>query len=260
MKTALARPLPIDFPGFMGTTLHAGNGTSKNGKSVSSGCCEVKCLIHELRNYACTMKGNAILLRQHVKEAAATEPLERMDRTIVKMERLLEEILEAFKEQAPKEWKPLELKAFLLECMSEHFPERAKALEVRSKDSCMVDGDPRMLERVFMNLIRNAFEAGGEKIQVAIQSSEDGIHLRFADNGRGCAEPDRERLFQPFVSMGRKTEGKGTGLGLHIVRTIMKCHGGAIHAESIEETQGRGMVFHLRFPKIHRRSSEPRGG
>lgn len=258
METALARPLPVDFSrskemGKLDTSASRGYNMGIPARS-----CEVKCLFHELRNYACTLKGNAILLRKHLKQGAPPEPLERMERTMAKMERLLEEILEAHKDPYPREWTSLELKAFLATCMAEHFPERPDALEIRGTGYFRINGDPRLLERVFMNLIRNAFEAGSRQIKATFQSKRGRIGLRLADDGCGCPEPDRERLFQPFISVGSKAGGTGTGLGLYIVRAIMKCHGGAIHAESPGEIQGRGMAFNLQFPKDQRRLLTPR--
>ncbi len=85
------------------------------------------------------------------------------------------------------------------------------------------------LEQVLINLITNAVHAVESGGQVVVRARPDGpqaIQLEVADSGPGVADEDRERIFEPFFTT--KPDGKGTGLGLPIVRNIVEQHRGEI--------------------------------
>jgi signal transduction histidine kinase len=75
--------------------------------------------------------------------------------------------------------------------------------------------------------------------------------VRVHDNGIGIPRAEMKRIFKRFYRVrNRATEQvKGTGLGLFIVRSIARRHGGEAFAES--EGEGRGSTFTLRFPRVH---------
>ncbi len=89
----------------------------------------------------------------------------------------------------------------------------------------LIVGDREQLFRAFANLGRNAHEAGASEITIEAWSEADGLIIFVSDDGPGLADRARERLFQPFV--GSVKEG-GTGLGLVIVRDVLRAHGGDI--------------------------------
>ena len=93
-------------------------------------------------------------------------------------------------------------------------------------------GDREQLFRVFSNLGRNAFEAGATHLTITSHVSTQKIEIHVADDGPGILEKEKKQLFQPFA--GSAKEG-GTGLGLVIVRDIMKAHGGDIELLDREE-------------------------
>ncbi|MGI8467568.1 MAG: sensor histidine kinase, partial [Pyrinomonadaceae bacterium] len=93
--------------------------------------------------------------------------------------------------------------------------------------------DEGQLKRVFVNLIDNAIEAFDESqtdkkifINTRHDTARDLIVAEISDNGRGIAQSDLQKLFQPYFS----TKGRGTGLGLAIVQRIVIEHGGKIKA------------------------------
>jgi PAS domain S-box-containing protein len=93
--------------------------------------------------------------------------------------------------------------------------------------------DAEQIKRVFVNLIDNAVESfdldQGEKkitVQTRYDSARDILVAEVADNGRGIALSDIQKLFQPYFS----TKGRGTGLGLAIVHRIVTEHNGRIRA------------------------------
>lgn len=116
------------------------------------------------------------------------------------------------------------------------------------EDSPPVEGDPKQLSQVFLNLILNASEAmpkGGtltirSMLKSTPESQEDILQLVFQDTGGGIPEKDRPYLFDPFFT----TKEGGTGLGLSIVYSIVQKHNGQIEVES-ELTKGSSFILSL---------------
>jgi signal transduction histidine kinase len=105
--------------------------------------------------------------------------------------------------------------------------------------------DPKKLERVFYNLLRNACEVvPGEsgRIEVELLNNSAGVEVRVSDNGPGIPDPIRLRLFEPFVSYGKEN---GSGMGLAVAQKIIQDHGGEI---SVEQTSETGTIFRLTIP------------
>lgn len=108
--------------------------------------------------------------------------------------------------------------------------------------------DPRQIEQIMVNLIRNACDAlaprsGEKQIRVDVSCNEDFVSVSVSDNGPGVSPEVRSRLFEPFFTT--KEEGKGTGLGLAICRRIAAGHGGDIYCRN---ASGGGAVFTLELP------------
>jgi PAS domain S-box-containing protein len=109
-------------------------------------------------------------------------------------------------------------------------------------------GDRIQLYQVALNLIMNGLEATAERppgerwVSVRTAGSESGgVQLTVEDSGRGVAESDLPRVFEPFFS----TKREGLGMGLSISRSIVQAHGGQIWAES---RAGGGAIFHCLLP------------
>jgi signal transduction histidine kinase len=95
-----------------------------------------------------------------------------------------------------------------------------------------------------INLARNAAEAmpNGGTFTIAAWKDGERIVLSFADTGAGIPDQIRDKLFEPFVTQGKRD---GTGLGLAIVKQVIEAHGGEVHFES---TPGKGTTFTLSLP------------
>lgn len=110
-----------------------------------------------------------------------------------------------------------------------------------------MQADPKLMERVLVNLIGNAAEAIGEsrdtggEILIMARPIRDQVDLTIADNGPGIPADALEKIFNPFFT----TKHTGTGLGLAIVHRIIEGHGGTIRAENLPE--GKGAKFVLRI-------------
>ncbi len=109
-----------------------------------------------------------------------------------------------------------------------------------------VEGDPRALNQVFLNLLKNAaeaFEGPGGTVRVSAEVGEKEIQVRFRDDGPGVPPDVRARIFQPFFTT--KSAGKGSGLGLSISRRIVTEHGGSLEVSS---EPGEGTTFTVTLP------------
>jgi signal transduction histidine kinase len=110
-------------------------------------------------------------------------------------------------------------------------------------DTPTIIADEGQMKQVFMNLIKNAGEAmpDGGTLTVRIRREEPVLRVEVADTGCGISLENQARLFHELFT----TKDRGYGLGLHIVDTIVKRHGGTIEVES---KVGEGTTFTLRLP------------
>lgn len=99
------------------------------------------------------------------------------------------------------------------------------------------------IDQVLTNLLENAarFSPAGSRIAIGVEARDHVVRVRVADEGRGIAPDDRERVFEPFV---RGSGSAGTGLGLAISRAIVEAHHGEIWAED-NSGGGVAIVFDL---------------
>jgi signal transduction histidine kinase len=105
-----------------------------------------------------------------------------------------------------------------------------------------IEADRDQLYRVFLNLARNAVEAGAHRLRFAAARADGGIAVEIADDGPGLPPKARENLFRPFFGSARPG---GSGLGLAIARELVRAHGGEL---SLVSSTGAGTVFRLTLP------------
>ena len=119
-------------------------------------------------------------------------------------------------------------------------------------DRALVKGNADDLRVALTNLIDNAVKYSGGDVHVSVGVAADGekrLELRVADRGIGIPPAELKRIFRRFYrAPGRSVaQVKGTGLGLFIVREIVRRHGGSVAAES--EGEGKGSAFVVRLPR-----------
>jgi two-component system NtrC family sensor kinase len=119
-----------------------------------------------------------------------------------------------------------------------------------TKDSQMplVSGDFQQIEQVIINLLHNACDAlsdvrGQKEIHIKTSLEHPFAHIVIQDNGPGIPKELHEKIFEPFFTT--KAEGKGTGVGLAICKSIVQDHGGFMELESTPE---RGTSFRIKLP------------
>lgn len=116
-----------------------------------------------------------------------------------------------------------------------------------------VSGDYNELQTVFLNLLDNAVKYSGKEIKVWVKlktNRQEKVEIFIRDSGVGIPPEELKRVFKRFyrVQNASTQEKKGTGLGLYIVQTIIKKHGGHIIVKS--KGENRGTSFMVQLPKV----------
>ncbi|UKA70660.1 GAF domain-containing sensor histidine kinase [Arthrobacter sp. FW306-06-A] len=109
--------------------------------------------------------------------------------------------------------------------------------------------DHGQLRILLQNLVANAvnYQSPDRDLKVRISgiSNYHGATVLVADNGKGIAPADRQRVLEPLVRLHREGDGQGSGLGLAICRRIVEAHGGEL---TLKETPGGGTTAVISFP------------
>jgi len=119
--------------------------------------------------------------------------------------------------------------------------------ELRS-DLPLLELDREQMKQAFYNVIKNSFEAMKRRGVLRIRTDRDDTHVlvTFSDTGSGISAENLSHVFEPYFT----TKPSGTGLGLLIVRRIVREHGGEL---SVESSEGKGLNLAIRLPYVDRR-------
>lgn len=204
-------------------------------------------IVHDLRNpLAAIYAGAEMLVDSNLPE----EQTRRLARNIYRASRGIQDMLQQLLDAARGKSDATEI-CSLHEVIEAAWSTVAPAADARAielkttvPDNLECPMERARIERVFSNLFENAIDAmrSGGEILIGSQADHDNILLRVDDTGPGISPAVRARLFQPFVTAGKKN---GLGLGLALSRQTLLDHGGDIWVES----EGPGARFCLRLPK-----------
>jgi signal transduction histidine kinase len=153
---------------------------------------------------------------------------------------------------------PVDMRALANECIDlavlrHHLQPDTVSLEAPDNRPLMVSGDAEELRTVITNLLDNAVKYSGQSVQVTVAvaaPAPDTVWVRVQDRGVGIPKKQLKRIFNRFYRVQARglRHIKGTGLGLYIVRSIARAHGGRVFAQS--EGEGRGATFTLELPRL----------
>ncbi|HEY5894720.1 MAG TPA: ATP-binding protein [Chthoniobacterales bacterium] len=117
-----------------------------------------------------------------------------------------------------------------------------------AEDLPLLELDRTQIKQVFYNVIKNSFQAmkSGGILHIRTERGDGFVSITFTDTGGGISAENMSRIFQPYFT----TKQSGSGLGLLIVRRIVREHGGEIDLESNE---GKGLTLTIRLPYGDRR-------
>ena len=185
--------------------------------------------------------------------------LEDTDRLLGTVEQVLK-AGEARQRSKRKNWQELDFSelvksALELTRLRHHLTPEHLRFGVAPQEGLLVLGNPEELRTVVFNLFDNAVKYSGEQREIVVDVSTpdmDKVLLSVHDLGIGIPRSELKRIFNRFYRATNPLAGqvKGTGLGLFIVRSIARRHGGDVFAES--EGEGRGSTFTVRLPRVYR--------
>ena len=221
---------------------------------------ELKTPIASIRLYLQTLQ------RREVDDAQRRQFYELM---LLDTERLLhtvEQVLKAGEtahKKSPAQRLPVEFDSLVRECMElARTRHHLQAADIEYRESyvfifakwrCDADfGDPEELRTAVSNLLDNAVKYSPEGVHISVEldaPDEKRLVLRVRDRGVGIPEQELKRIFKRFYRVTQRSlsQVKGTGLGLFIVRSIARKHGGKVFAQS--EGAGKGTTVTLELPR-----------
>jgi two-component system, sporulation sensor kinase E len=185
------------------------------------------------------------------KRAELQESVEVARAEVSRLDSIISQFLRAIRPTRPQ-LKPENINSIVEEAVRFFAPEikdrdMVVEQELRS-DLPLLELDRDQMKQAFYNVIKNSFEAMKSRGILRIGTNIDDSHVivRFTDSGGGISPENLSRVFEPYFT----TKTSGTGLGLLIVRRIVREHGGEL---SIESSEGKGLTVTIRLPHVDRR-------
>ena len=184
------------------------------------------------------------------------EFLGRMRHDVDRLERTVDQVLAAARaargRRAQRDRVALrEMLSTLVREAREQYQLAPEALRLDVQGEPIALGEPQELLLVFRNLIDNAVKYSGAKVDVCVRAAADaqgGVTIEVEDRGMGIPRKELRRIFQPFYRAGLDVQRrvKGLGLGLFIVRFLVRRQGGRVEAASEGPGQGSRFAVWLR--------------
>ena len=200
---------------------------------------------HDLKNPLTALGMSLGLIEEELEDSGALDDelallLERAANGATRMEAMIGELLEFARIGGSPDLQDVDMAEVTSEALADLDGEVVLAT-VTVEHLPVVLGDATQLRMVMQNLLGNAskFVVAGEKPDITVSASEtvDGWRVEVADRGRGVAEADRERVFEPLARLDKRVPGNG--IGLATCRRIVAAHGGTI---GLDPRPGGGVV------------------
>ena len=204
---------------------------------------------HDLRNPLTAIKNAMYYLKRKQACSAGSKEKEMMDivdKSVEYANKIISSLLEYSAEirLEIEQCSPKELLDYVL--LMAQVPERVRVVD-RTEYKPTMWIDVNKMERVFLNFIKNAFDAIPERGTLKVSSKRLGenVEIVFTDNGVGMSEQTLSKIFNPLFT----TKAQGMGFGLAICKRIVEAHCGKI---SVESTLGKGTTFTITLPTEHK--------
>lgn len=199
---------------------------------------------HEIRNPLATIANCVgILKRPGLAPAEASRALALTECQVDRLDQIVNETLDFARAQVVR-WQPVPIPAIveqlIASCRNEAFGQILLIADVPN-DLPFVDGSPQQLQQALGNLVVNAAEAmnGKGEILVRARAENASVVIQVIDTGPGIPADLRHRVFDPLFT----TKPGGTGLGLVVVRNIIREHGGSV--EIAASPRGGSVIVRL---------------
>ncbi|MBC8223658.1 PAS domain-containing protein [Candidatus Bathyarchaeota archaeon] len=199
---------------------------------------------HDIRNPLTAISGACYYLRKRSSLGAddrSREMLEFIEGNVEYSNKIVSDLLE-YSRDLKLNKTPVVIKELLEDSLSSiEIPRNVQIINEVDEEEVEIDG--HHMKRVFINMLKNAFDAMPEGGTLTLTSgrSPQGIKVSFADTGVGIPDEIMEEIWKPLFT----TKAKGMGFGLAICRRIVKGHGGELYVVS---QLGKGTIFTVSLP------------
>ncbi len=202
---------------------------------------------HDLRNPIGAIKNTVYFLNMALEDPDPDirESLEILNSEVENADNILRTLLD-FARPRPPEFQKCVVQDCIDKAVQQAKIADSVSVEIKvSEELPEFDADPFQIQRVLVNLIKNAQQAmqgeGGITISSLYSKETDMIEIIVADTGPGIPKDKINTIFEPLVT----TKSKGVGLGLSIVKSLIERHNGSI---DIESESGKGCRFLIKLP------------
>ncbi|HEY5627474.1 MAG TPA: PAS domain S-box protein, partial [Nitrospira sp.] len=206
-------------------------------------------MAHEIGTPMNVILGRAEYLMDRVKDEPVKKGLQTIVDQVERITRVMNQLL-AFARRKPPERGPLDLRNIVannLEMFQERLAKTNVLVEMRLEEPCPhVLADADQMSQVVINLVMNAIHAmpNGGTLRIGLSPEREMVKLTVTDSGHGMPREVITQIFEPFFTT--KEFGKGTGLGLTVVKGIIEEHQGSI---AVESEEGKGTTFTILLPR-----------
>ena len=216
-------------------------------------------LAHELRGPLAALSNGLHILNGRQAQDESRWALAMMERQLARLSGFIDDLLDVGRlgsDNLRVEREPVDLHHVVSEsieaCASGIDARRHEVMIDWDGDQLLVRGDPRRLTQVFTNLLTNSikYTAPGGHIRISLARQDGMAVVEVRDNGVGIASHELPHVFDYFkqCSIHQNQARGGLGIGLSIVRNIVRMHGGTVSAHS--DGPGEGSVFIVRLPAM----------
>lgn len=212
---------------------------------------------HEIGNPLNSLDIHLQLLQRRIRKlptksrAGLEEPIQVTRREVARLDHIITQFLRAIRPQNLT-LRPANLNAIVEESLA-FLESETRDRDILVETECdpglpVLNLDEDQIKQAFYNIIRNAFQAmkTGGILRVRTWTEENHVCISFVDTGGGIPPENIGRIFESYFT----TKEAGSGLGLLIVRRIVRSHGGEL---IIESTPGSGLALTIRLPRMDRR-------
>jgi len=197
---------------------------------------------HEVKNPLGIIKGGLdIIKKKEVDEKTKQDMIAYIEDEINRLDKFIKEFLYVSRPKQP-ELRRINLANFLDKIRQKiaiEYPK--KNLECQVDNNLELHTDASLLERILINLIKNAFEADADKVEIVVRPHKEKVKIEVKDNGKGISQAEKEKVFDAFYT----TKEKGTGLGLVFVAQAVYVLKGKIE---VRDNLPTGSIFVIYLP------------
>jgi len=201
---------------------------------------------HEFKTPLTAIQGAIELLEEHANDMAADQRarfLHNISQDTQRLKRLVDRLLEMARADVLDPAAGKTLLAPMVENLSNRYKDAGLLISFAGDRNAAAKIVSEVLEMVLTNLLDNSRQNGADRVEIVVERAGGNVSVLVADNGQGISHANADKIFAPFFTTHRD-EG-GTGLGLGIVRSLLKAYGGDVSLQP----SSVGAAFRVTVPR-----------